>query len=66
MIKITFYITIKYISQRFLEKIRKKRDLEGTRTPNPLIRSQKLYPLSHETTYYFNEKKDLLINLVLI
>ena len=63
MIKITFYITIKYISIIFLEK---KRDLEGTRTPNPLIRSQKLYPLSHETTYYFNEKKDLLVNLVLI
>ena len=34
----------------------KKRDLEGTRTPNPLIRSQVLYPLSHETTCNFNRK----------
>ena len=32
---------------------KKVSDLEGTRTPNPLIRSQKLYPLSHETSLKF-------------
>ena len=54
-IKCISYLLIAFFfyKKQMLHNFLKKSDLEGTRTPNPLIRSQKLYPLSHETTCNF-------------
>lgn len=38
-------------------------ELGGTRTPNLLIRSEMLYPLSHESNTHFNGSAKVTFNL---